>query len=157
MTTDKIEVTIRIDKNEARSLGEVVGDLKSQGLEQVQSHERFMIVNGTVNPDALDALRAVKESLRFGKMPHTRLKQTDHAGGTAYAQALSRKSRLRPRMLSLSVGHPAVTYAALEPIADGWASSLTRTFAPAVEEAGFCPVINRPSVMVKLCQFGAFS
>ena len=60
MTTDKIEVTIRIDKNEARSLGEVVGDLKSQGLEQVQSHERFMIVNGTVNPDALDALRAVK-------------------------------------------------------------------------------------------------
>ncbi|MBY5826785.1 hypothetical protein [Rhizobium leguminosarum] len=60
MTTDKIEVTIRIDKNQARSLGEVVGELKSQGLEQVQSHERFMIVNGTVNPDALDALRAVK-------------------------------------------------------------------------------------------------
>ncbi|ANP85188.1 hypothetical protein [Rhizobium leguminosarum] len=60
MTTDKIEVTIRIDKKEARSLGEVVGDLKLKGLEQVQSHERFMIVNGTVNPDALDALRAVK-------------------------------------------------------------------------------------------------
>jgi hypothetical protein len=60
MNNEMIEVTIRIDKAEAPRMGQVVDDLKSQGLEQVQSHERFMIVNGSVNPDALEALRAVK-------------------------------------------------------------------------------------------------
>ena len=32
-----------------------------------------------------------------------------------------------------------------------------RRAAPAVEDAGFCPVTRRPSMMAKLCQFGAFS
>lgn len=60
MTTDKIDVTIRIDKDEARHLNEIVDALKSCGLEQVQCHERFMIVSGSVNPRVLDALREVK-------------------------------------------------------------------------------------------------
>ena len=60
MTADKIDVTIRIDKAEAGRMGEIVDVLKSRGLGQVQSHERFMIVNGSASPDALDALRAVE-------------------------------------------------------------------------------------------------
>ena len=41
-------------------MGEIVDALKSRGLGQVQSHEQFMIVNGSVSPDALDELRAVE-------------------------------------------------------------------------------------------------
>lgn len=59
MTAEKIDVTIRIDASDAGRMGEIVDVLKSRGLGQVQSHERFMMVNGTVSPDALDALRAV--------------------------------------------------------------------------------------------------
>ena len=59
MTDEKIDVTIRIDQAEAGRLGEIVDVLKARGLGQVQSHERFMIVNGSASPDALDALRAV--------------------------------------------------------------------------------------------------
>ncbi|RWP54624.1 hypothetical protein [Mesorhizobium sp.] len=60
MTADKIDVTIRIHKAESGRLGEIVDVLKSRGLQQVESHERFMIVNGSVSPDAIDALRTVK-------------------------------------------------------------------------------------------------
>ena len=59
MTDEKVGVTIRIDQAEAGRLGEIVDVLKARGLGQVQSHERFMIVNGSVSPDGLDALRAV--------------------------------------------------------------------------------------------------
>ncbi|WP_192359557.1 hypothetical protein [Mesorhizobium mediterraneum] len=58
--TDKIDVTIRIDKTEASHLSEILDALRSRGLDQVQSHERLMIVNGSVNSDAVDALRSVK-------------------------------------------------------------------------------------------------
>ena len=60
MTTEKIDVTIRIDKSKAPRLEQIVDALKSCGLEQVESHERFMIVNGSINADALDALRGVE-------------------------------------------------------------------------------------------------
>jgi hypothetical protein len=60
MTAEKIDVTIRINKAEASRIGEIVEVLKSRGLGRIQSHERFMIVNGRANPDALDALRAVE-------------------------------------------------------------------------------------------------
>lgn len=62
----KVGVTIRIDRNEASRLSEVVDNLKSQGLSEVESHPRFMIVNGKVNLDALDSLKSVKgvESIR---------------------------------------------------------------------------------------------
>ncbi len=58
--TDKIGVTIRVDMSESRRLSEIVEALKSQGLEEVESHERFMIVNGSVDPHAVGALRTVK-------------------------------------------------------------------------------------------------
>lgn len=66
MTADKVDVTIRIDKAEAPRIGEIVDVLKARGLGRVQSHERFMIVNGSASPDALEALRAVQgvESVR---------------------------------------------------------------------------------------------
>lgn len=60
MATSKIAVTIRLEKAETNRLGQIVDDLKKQGLEEVESHERFMIVNGNVRQDALDALRSVK-------------------------------------------------------------------------------------------------
>ena len=41
-------------------MDEIVEALKGSGLDRVESHKRFMIVNGSVNADALDALRRVK-------------------------------------------------------------------------------------------------
>jgi hypothetical protein len=60
MTVRKIDVTIRIIKEEAGRMDEIVRALKAHGLAKVESHTRFMIVNGSVKADALDKLRAVK-------------------------------------------------------------------------------------------------
>jgi hypothetical protein len=60
MKADKIAVTIRIKKTEANRLGEIVDALKSGGLERVESHERFMIVNGDIDLDAIEALQSIK-------------------------------------------------------------------------------------------------
>jgi hypothetical protein len=60
MASDKIDVTIRIDKAKAGRMDEIVDALKRRGLERVESHARFMIVNGSVNADALDKLRDVE-------------------------------------------------------------------------------------------------
>lgn len=60
MTAHKIDVTIRIDQAEAGRMDEIVDALKSRGLGQVQSHQRFMIVNGSISPDALESLRTVE-------------------------------------------------------------------------------------------------
>jgi len=59
MAADTIDVTIRIDKGSADRLEEIVRALKARGLDRVESHARFMIVNGSVSPDGLDALREV--------------------------------------------------------------------------------------------------
>jgi len=58
-TPDRIDVTIRIDQAQAGRIDEIVSALKACGLDRVESHARFMIVNGCVNADALDALRKV--------------------------------------------------------------------------------------------------
>jgi hypothetical protein len=60
MAAERIDVTIRIDKDEARPIDEIVRDLTACGLERVEAHARFKIVNGSADPDSLDALRAVK-------------------------------------------------------------------------------------------------
>jgi hypothetical protein len=60
MAQDKVDVTIRIDKAAAGRMDEIIGALKARGLDRVESHARFMIVNGSVQADALDALRDVK-------------------------------------------------------------------------------------------------
>ncbi|MCA1479837.1 hypothetical protein [Bradyrhizobium sp. NBAIM08] len=41
-------------------MDEIVDALKVSGLGDVESHKRFMIVNGSVNVDGLDELRKVK-------------------------------------------------------------------------------------------------
>ncbi len=60
MAVDKIDVTIRIEKSEAGRMGEIINDLKECGLDRVESHERFMIVNGRADRKSLDALRKVR-------------------------------------------------------------------------------------------------
>jgi hypothetical protein len=64
--SDMVDVTIRIDKDKADRLDEIVRSLKAFGLDRVESHARFMIVNGCVSSDALDKLREVEgvESVR---------------------------------------------------------------------------------------------
>jgi hypothetical protein len=41
-------------------MDEIVEALKSGGLDRVESHQRFMIVNGSANANSLDALRNIK-------------------------------------------------------------------------------------------------
>jgi hypothetical protein len=64
--SDLVDVTVRIDKDKADRLDDIVRALKACGLDRVESHARFMIVNGCVSSDALDALRKVEgvESVR---------------------------------------------------------------------------------------------
>jgi len=57
---EKVDVTIRIEKSEQNRMDEIVDALKVSGLDDVESHKRFMIVNGSVNADGLDELRKVK-------------------------------------------------------------------------------------------------
>ena len=58
--SDIVDVTIRIDQAHAGRLDEIVRALKACGLDRVESHARFMIVNGCVSADALDDLRKVE-------------------------------------------------------------------------------------------------
>ncbi len=59
-TSDMTDVTIRIDKAQAGRMDEIVRALIACGLDRVESHARFMIVNGCISADALDALRQVE-------------------------------------------------------------------------------------------------
>ena len=58
--SDVVDVTVRIEKDKADQMDEIVRKLKACGLDRVESHERFMIVNGCVSSDALDDLREVE-------------------------------------------------------------------------------------------------
>jgi hypothetical protein len=58
--SDLVDVTVRIDKDKVDQLDEIVRELKACGLDRVESHARFMIVNGCVSSDALDDLRKVE-------------------------------------------------------------------------------------------------
>jgi hypothetical protein len=57
---EKVDVTIRIRKDSANRLDEIVGHLRQAGLAQVERHDRFSIVSGTVEEGKVDALREVK-------------------------------------------------------------------------------------------------
>lgn len=57
---DKIDVTIRIEKSDQDRMDEIIDALRSSGLDQVEGHKRFMIVNGTVNANDVESLRKVK-------------------------------------------------------------------------------------------------
>jgi len=41
-------------------MDEIVRAPQARGLDRVESHERFVIVNGSASPDALDALHNIK-------------------------------------------------------------------------------------------------
>ena len=58
--TDKVDVTVRLDRAEAERLEEIVNSLKERGLTNVEPHSRFMIVNGTAKAADLESLRQVK-------------------------------------------------------------------------------------------------
>ena len=55
-----VDVTIRLDKAGAARLDEVVHALEGLGLEHVETHARFGIVNGSVSADRVEALRQVE-------------------------------------------------------------------------------------------------
>ncbi|WP_036283368.1 hypothetical protein [Methylocystis sp. ATCC 49242] len=55
-----VDVTIRIDKAQAQRIEEIVQALQKLGLDHIERHLRFMIVNGRVRADLLDALRRVE-------------------------------------------------------------------------------------------------
>lgn len=57
---EKIDVTIRIEKADQGRMDQIVEALRKGGLDHVESHQRFMIVNGSVSADSLDALRNVR-------------------------------------------------------------------------------------------------
>jgi hypothetical protein len=59
-TSDMIDVTIRIEKAQVSRLEEIVRALVACGLDRVESHARFMIVNGCISADAVDSLRQVE-------------------------------------------------------------------------------------------------
>lgn len=54
------DVTIRIDKAQAGRIGTIVNTLESLGLAQIERHDRFALINGTIDADRLDALRRVE-------------------------------------------------------------------------------------------------
>ena len=54
-----VNVTVRIDTSQQGNLSGVVQALQVAGLAKLQRHDRFMIVNGCVAPNKLEALREV--------------------------------------------------------------------------------------------------
>jgi hypothetical protein len=55
----RVDVTVRVAKDFGAQIDEVVRALEAAGLASVQRHDRFLVVNGTIALDGLDALRSV--------------------------------------------------------------------------------------------------
>jgi len=58
--SEMVDVTIRIETAQAGRLEEIVRALIASGLDRVESHARFMIVNGCASAGSLDALRKIE-------------------------------------------------------------------------------------------------
>ena len=56
-TTD---VTIRIEKAQSGQIDAIVRVLELLGLARIERHDRFAMINGSVDADRLDLLRQVK-------------------------------------------------------------------------------------------------
>lgn len=56
----KVNVTIRIDKQQSTSFGKIVQHLRTVGLTDVAEHQRFLIVNGCVANDRIDDLKKIE-------------------------------------------------------------------------------------------------
>ncbi len=60
MTAGKVDVTIRLEPDATpERVDDIVRELSARGLERVEAHPRFGLVNGTIDPGSLDALRGV--------------------------------------------------------------------------------------------------
>jgi hypothetical protein len=55
----RVAVTIRIDKPDAGRFPEIVRSLEASGLTQADVHPRFLIVNGSVVEDGVEAFRRI--------------------------------------------------------------------------------------------------
>lgn len=55
----RVDVTVRVAKDYGAHIDEVVRALEAAGLASIQRHDRFLVVNGTIALEALDALRNV--------------------------------------------------------------------------------------------------
>jgi len=62
-----VAVTIRVDPSHAGRLDQIVDLLKKEGLASVEAHHRFMIINGQISVDQVQAIGAVAgvESVRL--------------------------------------------------------------------------------------------
>ena len=56
----RIDVTVRLDKAHTQRFEAIVQELERRGLAQVEKHQRFMVVNGSVPAAGVDALRSVE-------------------------------------------------------------------------------------------------
>lgn len=57
---DTVDVTIRIDKAHQGHLDTIVQTLRDHGLANIERHDRFLIVNGTVRAEKVPELGSVK-------------------------------------------------------------------------------------------------
>jgi hypothetical protein len=69
----RVDVTIRIEPTSAERLDAIVQALRDAGLENIDVHRRFLVINGTSAAATLDALRAVNgvASIRKDRGYHT--------------------------------------------------------------------------------------
>lgn len=56
---DTLQVTIRVDKAFADRFDDVVGELEAHGLHEVETHARFLIVNGSIGAARAAALESI--------------------------------------------------------------------------------------------------
>ena len=54
-----VYVTVRIERAFGDRFDEIVASLKKRGLRDVQSHKRFLLLNGSIPSERLDELRSV--------------------------------------------------------------------------------------------------
>ena len=55
-----VDVTIRLNKDTADRLDDIVRALETSGLRNPDVHRRFLIVNGSVGAELIDELRTVE-------------------------------------------------------------------------------------------------
>lgn len=60
VTVESLDVTIRIERAHAGRLDDIVRDLEQCGLNSVERHDKFLIVNGSAAPHQIDAMRKVQ-------------------------------------------------------------------------------------------------
>lgn len=59
-TSDTINVTVRLERDQANRMDEIVQDLEKLGLSDIERRVRFGMVNGSVKAERIEALRKVK-------------------------------------------------------------------------------------------------